>query len=137
MDANELVKKAWKQAVEPQSKLAVSATAIADDVIEQIAAQLDAAADIRTARADVFEITFRNGWLKEDQKFTPIELGEILATSYDEARKADSNKYVPLIFCLLACGSLGARFAEPKEDAKSTEDKLKDAVKQIISLIKE
>lgn len=136
MEAIETVKTAWKKAIEPETKLAVSETVIADGVMQQIADQLSADADICAARSDVFNIVFKNGWLKEDQtQICMIELGRIMAEAYDKARKADPDKYVPLIFCASAAGTLGARFAEPKEDPKA-EDKaaqLKKLIKEILA----
>lgn len=136
MEAIETVKTAWKKAIEPETKLAVSETVIADGVMQQIADQLSADANICDARSDVFTIVFKNGWLKADQtQICMIELGRIMAEAYDKARKADPDKYVPLIFCASAAGTLSARFAEPKEDPKA-EDKaaqLKKLIKEILA----
>lgn len=134
MEAKEIVKAAWKKAIEPQDKLAVSATVIADDILQQIADQLSADADIRKARADVFEITFKNGWLKEDQQLCCRELGDLMVKAYDEARKADADKYVPLIFGLRSDCSFGARFAEAKPEPKVDEAaQLKTLIKKLLA----
>lgn len=136
MEAIETVKAAWKKAIEPANKLAVSETAIADGIMQQIADQLSADADIRDARSDVFTIVFKNGWLKEDQtQICMIELGRLMAEAYDKARKADPDKYVPLIFCASATGTLGARFAEPKEEPKADDEaaQLKKLIKKLLA----
>ena len=128
------VRAAWKKAVEPENKLAVEATKIADRIMDQIGAQLSAAAPIDEARSDVFEIVFENGWLKEDVPYSKMELGRLMAEAYDKAYAADKDKYVPLIFGVTACGKFTARFGVAREEKKEDKfEQLKKVLKDALA----